>query len=318
MAWGFTEGTNGGSREARELIQPPAGLVAVQVSAHEASSSANIHCLALKADGTVTAWGWNGEGQCNVPAGLNDVVSVVAGDGVSLAVKSDGTVTAWGSGKRFSSLPRNLSNVVQAAFTKGGTLILFADGTCRFVSEMSKEAGGKMEKTRINGQLYEHPAGLGSTANVEATIVAARANNLVAIAGGDHGYALDSSGRILPFRLREDPEVTVPKNLAPIAALPVTNENCNFFAAITVNGAVRAWGKNENGQCDPPQNLPPVKMLSTGSRHAAAITTEGTLVTWGWNWHGERDLPAEFANTKFLQVFAGEGFNLAIVQTSTP
>ena len=54
------------------------------------------HILAINYDGTVVAWGDNQFGQCNVPDGLNDVVSIVCGDFHSLALKSDGTVVAWG------------------------------------------------------------------------------------------------------------------------------------------------------------------------------------------------------------------------------
>ncbi|MBK8801660.1 MAG: hypothetical protein IPN71_06280 [Fibrobacteres bacterium] len=52
--------------------------------------------LALKADGTVVAWGGNAEGQTSVPAGLKDVTAIAAGSGHALAVKSDGTVVGWG------------------------------------------------------------------------------------------------------------------------------------------------------------------------------------------------------------------------------
>ena len=44
----------------------------------------------------MVAWGDNDYGQCNVPAGLSGVVAVAAGAYHSLALKADGTVVAWG------------------------------------------------------------------------------------------------------------------------------------------------------------------------------------------------------------------------------
>src|ERR1700752_2623212 len=69
------------------------------------------HCLLLKNDGTVLAFGENGSGQLGdgttvdksspqqVP-GLSGIISIAAGYGHSLAVKSDGTVWAWGENNK--------------------------------------------------------------------------------------------------------------------------------------------------------------------------------------------------------------------------
>ena len=71
------------------------------------------HALALKADGTVIAWGDNNLGQTNVPPGLSNVVAVAAGSSHSLALKADGTVVAWGGG--LTNVPAGLSNVMAIA-----------------------------------------------------------------------------------------------------------------------------------------------------------------------------------------------------------
>ena len=86
--------------------------------------------MALKADGTVVAWGFNDHGQTNVPLGLSNVVAVGTGDYHSLAVKADGTVVAWGwNNYGQTNVPAGLTNVI--AVTGGGdhSLALKADGT---------------------------------------------------------------------------------------------------------------------------------------------------------------------------------------------
>ncbi len=64
------------------------------------------HTLALKADGSLWAWGDNILGALGDGSGSNqlspvlvgtDFVAIAAGDTHSLAIKADGTLWAWGS-----------------------------------------------------------------------------------------------------------------------------------------------------------------------------------------------------------------------------
>lgn len=317
VAWGLSSAP-GERSQTEELIPIPEGLKAVQVTATAGMTASKIHCLALKKDGTVAAWGWNGEGQCDVPPELTNVVSVAAADGVSLALKADGTITVWGGGKRFSSIPPDLTNIVQAAFTQDGTLFVRADGTCRYISDDAEPKDGQMENVQDrNGQRHRVPKGMSISAwskwqNTNAT------KDLVAVAGGRYGYGLTANGEIVVFNSNDDSVGMVPNDIGPIAALPAVPDYCDYVAAIQIDGTVRAWGRNDSGQCDVPNDLPPVQSLSTSSSHVAAITTDGKLVTWGWNWQGEQNVPTELANARFLSAFAGNGFTLAIVHTPTP
>ena len=100
------------------------GLIPVQVfdvggvgnlSGVTAVAAGGVHAVALKADGTVVAWGDNFVGElgdnlgcgiyCSTPVqvldvggigNLSGVVAVVAGDSHSVALKANGTVAAWG------------------------------------------------------------------------------------------------------------------------------------------------------------------------------------------------------------------------------
>ena len=99
--------------------------------------------MALRADGTVAAWGDNQCGQCDVPENLNDVARIFAGYHFSLALKNDGTVIAWGSNNAQRlpyycgqcDVPEGLSKVVDIwisgctciALKSNGTVVVWGD-----------------------------------------------------------------------------------------------------------------------------------------------------------------------------------------------
>jgi len=79
----------------------------------------------------VVAWGDNSFGQTNVPPNLTNVVAIASGY-QRFALKADGTVVAWGSppgGLDVRDVPAYLSNLVAIAATGSSLLALREDGT---------------------------------------------------------------------------------------------------------------------------------------------------------------------------------------------
>src|SRR5207245_10646183 len=95
-----------------------------------ASMSASLdHELAVRSDGAVLAWGYNMDGQCDVPAGLANVVSVAAGAFFSLALKNNGMVVGWGDNQLGQThIPPSLTNAVAIGAGRGHALALRSDG----------------------------------------------------------------------------------------------------------------------------------------------------------------------------------------------
>jgi alpha-tubulin suppressor-like RCC1 family protein len=119
-------------------------------------SAGGFHCLALKANGTVWAWGWNNHGQLGdgstkdqaipiqVPT-INDAIGIAAGGWHSLALTADGYVSAAGlndSGQlgdgttidqhgfvsvTMSNIP--IAEVVEVAAGNSHSLARFVDGS---------------------------------------------------------------------------------------------------------------------------------------------------------------------------------------------
>jgi hypothetical protein len=88
------------------------------------------HSLALKDNGTVVGWGYNGYGQASPPTGISNLVAIAAGSISSLALRNDGTVVSWGGDLYGQTIiPAGLSNVVAIASTASHNLALKNDGT---------------------------------------------------------------------------------------------------------------------------------------------------------------------------------------------
>ncbi len=78
-----------------------------------AIAAGEYHSLAVRADGTVVAWGDNSDGQSTVPVGLTNVVAVAGGGAHSLALRADGTVAAWGANWNGQcDVPAGIGNIV--------------------------------------------------------------------------------------------------------------------------------------------------------------------------------------------------------------
>jgi alpha-tubulin suppressor-like RCC1 family protein len=162
------------------------------------------HSLALKADGTVLAWGNNGDGQLGdggakafqptpvAVSGATGVVAISAGGSHSLALKSDGTVLAWGNdgdgqlgddtAKTNKPTPVAVANASGIVAINAGSYHSFAvkaDGTLLAWGD------------DISGQL-----GDGGTKTDQPTpVVVSVAANIVAVSGGlSHSLALTSAG----------------------------------------------------------------------------------------------------------------------------
>jgi alpha-tubulin suppressor-like RCC1 family protein len=271
-------------------------------SKYSAISSGFPQNLALREDGTVVAWGYNGNIEpLLVPENLTDVSSISAGDQYSLALKRDGTIVFWGMPDHFEEIPAlaNTSEMHDArSISAGGAyaLVLKKDGTV--VTKGSTDCGVlNVPKDLTNVKMVSagdvHSLALKNDGTVIGWggedcgyssfgqgSVPAGLNEVVAISAGMlHSLALKKDGTVVAWGDNENGQTDVPANLTNVVAISAGDRHS---LALKKDGTVAAWGDNKNDQCDVPQNLGDVIAISAGGQQSLALKKDGTLVAWGW------------------------------------
>ncbi len=216
---------------------PPTNLTGVA-----ATAAGGYHSLALKSDGTVVGWGYNGSGQTTPPTNLTGVVAVAAGDSHSLALKSDGTVVGWGY-YDYATPPADLTNVVAVDAGQYHSLALKSDGS-------------------VVGWGYD---GYG------AATPPAHLTNVVAIVGGFyHSLALKSDGTVVGWGSSFYGESTPPTNLAGVMAIAAGGYHS---LALKSDGTIVGWGYDGYGEATPPAGLTGgAAAIAAGSYYSLALT----------------------------------------------
>ncbi len=283
------------------------------------------HALAVLADGTVWAWGNNGEGRLgdnsttdrstptqvrgplNVGT-LGGVVAIAAGKNHSLAVKSDGSVWAWGSNSNGqlgdnttsqSAVPVQVKGVAGTG-TLGGivavaagsyfSLALKSDGT---VYAWGYNGEGEIGDTTITQRLTPVlVAGLTGVTSVTAKGLHAlvrRADGSVWAWGHPGSGQLGNGGLVNSYRPVQSGSFTTSSSVG-------AGEDHSL--AVLTDGGAWAWGLNNGSQLgdgtlttrnSPVQSTGASGLSRTagGKYHSLAVGTDGSVWAWGLNAYGQ-------------------------------
>ncbi|MCX5977325.1 MAG: fibronectin type III domain-containing protein [Coprothermobacterota bacterium] len=279
------------------------------------------HSLALKGDGTVWAWGYNGNGQLGLGDNTNrytpvqvtalgdNVVALTANGGHTLALKGDGTVWACGyngNGQLGLGDTADRSSPVQV-LALGNNVKALTTGEYHSLAQKEDStvwAWGKND----HGQL-----GLGDTiSRLTPVQVTSLGSNVAAMAaGGMHTLSLKDDGTVWAWGWNNNGQLGLGDTTDRLSPVQVTALGSNEVAVavgwmhtITLkdDGTVWAWGYNGNGQLglgDNTNRSSPVQVLAlgnnvtsltTGEYHSLASKDDGTVWAWGMNNHGQLGL----------------------------
>jgi len=246
-------GHDGDGSASFEMVPGLTGVVQVASGAY--------HTLALKADGTVVAWGYGGTGalgtgsfdtsvEPQVIPDLDSVVSVAAGAYHSLALKADGSVVAWGA----------------------NYLGQLGDGTTESRALPAAVPGLPPIAHLASGSSAEH-------------------SFAVAVDGSIYAWGANDSGQL---GIGSTNFTATPTMVVGLPGLAQISAGGAYTIALDLEGSLYAWGANDSGQLATPESAPVLSPLllespagiaavSAGAYHSLALTTDGTVLSWGSN-----------------------------------
>jgi alpha-tubulin suppressor-like RCC1 family protein len=239
------------------------------------------HALAVRADGTVWAWGVNDHGQVGSPTadcpihkrpcsqgpipvpGLSEVKAVAATDYSSFALTVDGTVWAWGQ------------NLLGELGTGGPIDDRPAPTQLDMPTDVVaiSAAGNRVMVLHGDGTVWQWGDDLGATPTQVAGLDGVRA-----VAVGDvRNLALLADGSV---RAWGEPETTDPVAVAGLGPMTAIAGGEKLSAALAPDGRVWVWGVPDENPV-PVEDLDGVMAISMGTEgDLVALKVDGTVWTW--------------------------------------
>ena len=288
----------------------------VGITGAVAIAAGGFHTLVLKADGTVWAAGYNGQGQLGdgrqisrtvavQVSGATGVRALAAGFRSSHALRSDGSVLAWGDNRNGQlgdgTTVNRLSPVVATALAG---ISAIASGGYHVLALR----GGALIGVGLNGSGQLAQSGL----QMRTTPVAVAAlDRVVAVAAGTtHTLVLREDGTVYGFGRQAGGELgdgTFTSRTTPVQAIGVTDAiaiaaGYQHSLALRRDGTILSWGSNffcavgcadGSGPRTTPARYPAltnVRAIAAGYYYSMALLGDGTVWTWGVNDRGQRGL----------------------------
>lgn len=264
---------------------PPTNLANVVQIACE-SQYGPMFGVALKSDGSVTCWGDNSLGQCDVPLALSTTLRTASSMEHTLYLTADRKVRCRGANLYGEcNVPPGLANVIQIDANEGvispNFLPVFSAHSMALTADGTVSCWGD----NLYGQ-SNVPVGLKGVVQIAA--------------GGHHSVALKSDGSLTEWGLNTSGQCDIPVGLPKIQQVAAGG---GHTVALSTSGQVFCWGDNSSGQCNVPPGLAKVVHVAAGDQHTAALKSDGTVVFWGSNSYYQSSPPVDL--TTIAQVAAG-------------
>jgi alpha-tubulin suppressor-like RCC1 family protein len=279
--------------------------------------------VALRNDGSLWSWGYNGNGELGqgnqtgyVASPINVTGSttwtqISAGTGFILAINTNGTLWSWGNNNAGQLGVSSTTNSISPRLVSGP-----AGTSWAAIAAGSSHSLGITTTGRLYGWGYNLFGQVGnfSSSNVSSPVLLTPGGQLLSwasvTAGGTHSLAITTTGRLYGWGANSTGQVgdtTTSNRSSPVLVSgPATTSWSTIGAGsghslgITATGQLYAWGNNGNGQlgilltnnrAGPELVSGPATTswaaIQGGAFHTLAITTTGELFAWGANSNGQ-------------------------------
>ncbi|MGC2372388.1 MAG: RHS repeat-associated core domain-containing protein [Solirubrobacteraceae bacterium] len=272
LAWGseqFGDLGNGSKEGSFATPKEVSGLS--EVTAIAANGTFN---LALLKNGTVKAWGSNGEGELGdgttskesgepvAVSGLSEVTAIATGWNFGLALLKNGTVKAWGENyigelgaeesTEFSDVPVSVSGLSEVTAIAAG-----AESAYALLKNGTVKAWGLNEGGELGDGTYTGPETCFGTACSRSPVSVSGLSETTAISSSyDDALALTKSGTVKSWGENQEGELgngttensDVPVSVSKLSGVTAVAGGLFQSLALLSNGTVAAWGDNEYGE----------------------------------------------------------------------